>query len=498
MFIKLVKIPKKNTHYVQVVESYRDENQIPRHRVLYSYGILEEIQKERPNFLEELKENLKTDFIDFKLDLLKEHTNTMENYGYIIIDKLLRELSLDKIITHYCKDNDAAYQSLLQVLIFRILQTNLKNPLDKLFNFNIKNPSIIKEDLQKIMSYQEEIIKDLYQINKSHIDRSDVMCNVVDFYLEKDTNLTTPEIEHHVTLTLFSDILKQPLYYSIKAHLEMRDNTDYKEVIEIARTTLNLDDITLVAKKEGVNSPLIEVKFAQNNYYIMGSLIKNAEHPYSSIANDKASFKSLPSKGISYKLVTLLRDVFVETKSGKIFKKTLNEKVLLLFFTDEGYELNKALSFLLEENLNIDLENYLFISAKNEVHKGLTFYSISTNDLDLSFYDIINKYLYLQQVKHDFSEHFDEEINSVALNFFLNYLVNMFNTTIVRLSDYKYSLKNIYESLKLAKLIKIRSDLVMITYLDPLLKILLSKWEIELTKQYYRSEKLRRIFKSIS
>ncbi len=65
MYVKITK--SKDHQYVQVVESYRDEKGVPRHKVLFNFGRLDVLKKD-PSFLnviEKLK-SIITDNPDFE------------------------------------------------------------------------------------------------------------------------------------------------------------------------------------------------------------------------------------------------------------------------------------------------------------------------------------------------------------------------------------------------------------------------------------------------
>ena len=55
MYIRKTKVPYKEDYLVYLVESFRNEKNQVRQRVLESYGYLSDLTKDNPNALEELK-----------------------------------------------------------------------------------------------------------------------------------------------------------------------------------------------------------------------------------------------------------------------------------------------------------------------------------------------------------------------------------------------------------------------------------------------------------
>ncbi|TNK89220.1 transposase, partial [Mycoplasmopsis pullorum] len=110
-------IKKNNTKYVRVVESYWDkEVKKPKIREVKFLGKLEDLTKDNPNFIEELKEQVsskkrqkqknRTDQIlelinSLKLD--KFNGFQVKNYGNLIYEELIKDLELPDFLENLQK-----------------------------------------------------------------------------------------------------------------------------------------------------------------------------------------------------------------------------------------------------------------------------------------------------------------------------------------------------------------------------------------------------------
>ena len=59
MFIRVTKSPTAKFTKVYLVEGYRDENGKSKQRIIKSYGNLEDLEKDNPNILQNLKDEAK-------------------------------------------------------------------------------------------------------------------------------------------------------------------------------------------------------------------------------------------------------------------------------------------------------------------------------------------------------------------------------------------------------------------------------------------------------
>ncbi|CZQ84020.1 Hypothetical protein Tpal_515, partial [Trichococcus palustris] len=103
MFIKVIK-NREGTQYVSIVEGYRDKDKV-KHRTIKSLGKLKDLEAGNPNYLAELKENVKAgkyqpepETLSLNLDLNKKISNPLQNYGWLLLDEIYRGLGLSKVL----------------------------------------------------------------------------------------------------------------------------------------------------------------------------------------------------------------------------------------------------------------------------------------------------------------------------------------------------------------------------------------------------------------
>lgn len=108
MFIKVTK-NREGTQYVSIVEGYREGNKV-KQRTIKSLGKLKELEVGNPNFLQELKEEVKAGkyqptptTLEMTLDLTKSISNPLKNYGWLLLDAIYQSLGISAVFNRHQK-----------------------------------------------------------------------------------------------------------------------------------------------------------------------------------------------------------------------------------------------------------------------------------------------------------------------------------------------------------------------------------------------------------
>mgnify|MGYP000284730446 FL=1 len=108
MFVKVTR-NREGTQYVSIVEGYRDKDKV-KHRTIKSLGKLKDLEVGNPNYLAELKENVKagkfqpeSETLLLTLDLSKKISDPLQNYGWLLIDEIYRSLGISKVLRAHQK-----------------------------------------------------------------------------------------------------------------------------------------------------------------------------------------------------------------------------------------------------------------------------------------------------------------------------------------------------------------------------------------------------------
>lgn len=109
MFVKINK-NREGNQYVYIVEGYRDGGKV-KHRTIQSLGKLSDLEAGNPNFLKELKAEVKAgkyqpteETLSVKFDLSQPISNPLKNYGWLLTDRFYEKLGISSVIRAYQKN----------------------------------------------------------------------------------------------------------------------------------------------------------------------------------------------------------------------------------------------------------------------------------------------------------------------------------------------------------------------------------------------------------
>lgn len=188
MYVKITK--SKDHKYVQIVESYRDEKGVPRHKVLFNFGRLDILKKDLSflKVIEKLK-SIITDNPDFE-DITPAE---IVNWGYKIYEKLWKKLKIDEILEEVKLRTKVKFD--LTNSCFRMVIEHLLNPKSKLgiYNNQMKYLGLPEVELQHLYrtldilsNYKDHLEKELFlrNMNLLNMKIDVVFYDVTTFYFE--------------------------------------------------------------------------------------------------------------------------------------------------------------------------------------------------------------------------------------------------------------------------------------------------------------------------
>ncbi len=158
-YIKLNK-NREGKDYVYLVEGYRKDGKV-KHRTLKSFGKLEDLQKDNPNILEELKQQAKDGLLhdnkiktfDVTFDSSSQINDSLQNYSWLLLDNIYNSLDISSVISKYSKSRKFEYDinHVLKLLVY----SRILNPCSK----------------SKTVEYQKQLFGD-WNIKQNDMDRS--------------------------------------------------------------------------------------------------------------------------------------------------------------------------------------------------------------------------------------------------------------------------------------------------------------------------------------
>ena len=373
MFIRITTSPNKKYKKVYLVESYLNNDGKYRQRIIKKYGNLDDLIKKDRDALAKLKmryskrgnHNRDKITIDRFQDALLAKNNL--NYGYFYIEKVYRDLQIDKIIsqkTHHLKSK-YDLNEIMKLLVF----SRIMNPSSKMQTYlNQKNffePFSNKlHNIYRSLGLMNQIKEDVQITMHSNVqakigrDVNLVLYDLTNYYFETEVSddFKKPGVSKEkktnpiVQMGLLIDKNKIPIGYKLFPGNVHDSKTaipimkDLKEKFKIKRTILVAD--------KGINTSANFMHIAsQGDGYIVSQKIRGSKKAFiDEVLNEKGYQRD--ASGLKYKEIKRTRNL----GNGEF---AIKEKVIIYwsakFARKEKYK---------REKLNQKIESFLNSPAK--------------------------------------------------------------------------------------------------------------------------------------
>lgn len=355
MFVKVTK-NREGTQYVSVVEGYRDKDKV-KHRTIRSLGKLKDLEAGNPNYLTELKEDVKAgkfqpepETLSLTLDLKKKISNPLQNYGWLLVDEIYRSLGIDKVLSMHQKGTKSKIdlnEALRLLTSMRILDPQSKwrsvQSQGVLFgDFNL-TPKDVYRSLDTFSLLSEEIqLKIHHSVTKS-VGRTGalVFYDVTNYYFETDLDDEPLEMDGEsipafrkrgpskekrpnpiVQMGLFMDTNGIPIAYRLFPG-NCVDVKTYLPAVEQIKKQFGIERIVVVADK-GMNSRNnISETLQKSDGYLFSQKVRGT----SGAPKDIQAF-ALDSEGwIANEQETFAKKSMIRKRT--VNKKEITEKILV-------------------------------------------------------------------------------------------------------------------------------------------------------------------------
>jgi len=435
MFIKITK--SGSYKYAQAVESYR-ENGAVKHRVLFNLGRLDVIEGNASfaNFARRLLE-LSGSPAAPALDSISEAE--MSNWGYITYKKIWSDFGLDRILEHIGSKTKISYS--LSSTSFLMAISHLLAPSSKLACYNSQEKYVklcpvglndIYRSLDILADSKEEIEGQIFDINRNLFNMSVdiVFYDVTTFSFSscmadslKDYGFSkgAKPGKVQVVMGLLIDSYGRPVGYEIFPGNTF-DGKTLPSALEALEKRFGIRKVIIVADK-GITSKINLKEITDRGYsYIFAYRLKSAPDKikdevfkggYSHIDDDNGGFR--------YKVVNYTHNFYTGSK-----RVSLDQKIIITY-SDARAKKDKIDRDRAIEKAKVLLENFSKIKASNR--KGAKkyiaqkadninyfldtdaiendekfdgYYTIATNEQDISELDAISAYHNLYKIEHSF------------------------------------------------------------------------------------------------
>ncbi len=551
LFIKIVKGRTSKSTKVYLVEGYRDENKKVKHRTIYCYGCLEDLEAEDPDIIAKLKDkakNIPKNEVKITHNLLEANSSkeSDKNYGYFFLESIYKTLGIADFIKNYKFETNYKYDldEILRLLTFsRILDPmSKKATVDSQdtyfedFNVNLKsvykslsNLSEIKIDLQ---NHLNERVTNTYGR-----DASLVFYDVTNYYFETDTEddlkkkglskekRSTPIVQ----MGLLIDSKGLPIAYDLFPG-NTHDSSTLIPFIKNMRKEYNFGKVILTADK-GLNSGknLAYLKSEKDGYIVSQKIRGMSKDFVNEVLSDEGY---ACNENGTFKIKSFFRDR--ETKGEDGEKVILKEKVVC-FWSKNYDEREKYKREKLEERIASYLESPAKLKSSNSygIKKYLKlqnldketgeikdiepfvefdeekynrdvsldgYYTIVTSELELSNEAIIEKYRGLWKIEESFRvlktdlsgrPVYVRTEDHVQGHFLVCFLALLISRILEMKLDNKYSVRRIQNSLSNATCRKIGKGIYSLNKQDEVFEALGKTFNVSLDYSMVRVEQLR-------
>lgn len=285
MFVKVTK-NREGTKYISIVEGYRDGVKV-KHRTIKSLGKLADLEVGNPNFLQELKEEVKKgkyqptqETLSLTLDLNKGISNPLKNYGWLLLDGFYHRLGIHKVFNEY-KSQTKTKIDLNQVMRLlcsqRILNPqskwqDIQSQGDLFCDFDL-SPQDVYRALDSFSVLSEAVQQQMHQVITKETGRTGalVFYDVTNYYFETDLDDEVTEVDGEeiaafrkrgaskekrpnpiVQMGLFMDSQGIPIAYRLFPG-NCVDVKTYLPAVEQIKEQFGIERLVVVADK-GMNS----------------------------------------------------------------------------------------------------------------------------------------------------------------------------------------------------------------------------------------------------
>lgn len=355
MFVKVTK-NREGTQYVSIVEGYRDKDKV-KHRTIKSLGKLKDLETGNPNYLTELKEDVKAgkyqpepETLSLTLDLKKKISNPLQNYGWLLVDEIYRSLGIDKVLSRHRKGTKSKIdlsEALRLLTVMRILDPQSKwrsvQSQGVLFgDFNL-TPKDVYRSLDTFSLLSEEIQLQIHHSVTNSVGRTGalVFYDVTNYYFETDLDDEPLEMDGEsipafrkrgpskekrpnpiVQMGLFMDTNGIPIAYRLFPG-NCVDVKTYLPAVEQIKKQFGIERIVVVADK-GMNSKNnISETLQKNDGYLFSQKVRGTR----GAPKDIQEFALDPEGWIANEQETFAKKSMIRKRI--LNKKEITEKILV-------------------------------------------------------------------------------------------------------------------------------------------------------------------------
>jgi len=433
-FMAFIRIEKKKSgSYIRIVESYRDENNLCKHRTLYNLGKAENYTSEQLKRIGTALFELGDGNINnLKSNSIKEISRY--NYGFpLVYRQILKSYHLDILLDKYFHHGNLKI-NILQCILLMLVE-RLNDPVSKLSNYKNQHDYLgleqvelhhLYRSLDFLANNQEAVKVQIFnQYRNLFNHKFDVVFyDVTTFYfessIEKEGQLRQKGFgkdgkigDTQVVFGMLIDKNKHPVYYKLYDGKKYEGHTLTQALNEL-KIRFSIDKIIVVSDTGMMNNKNIEFIENETDYeYIFGERMKNlSEDKKNELINPEnytQSIKVINRQGkevaISYYQTTYKNRTIIGTYSEKRARKDKQEreeklrKAAILLENPSTIK-RKAAHYYIKTKSKDEYEIDTEKIKQSEKYDG--YFCVATNIKNPNISELLDNYKHLFQIEHGF------------------------------------------------------------------------------------------------
>jgi transposase len=425
------KITKARGHkYLQIIHSYRDAQGVPRQKVLWNAGRIDNYnRKDLEKIGMKLLELSGSQCVDFN----NLEGEAVVNWGYAIYKRLWEEFELEKIMNKIISKTKVQFS--LNDSVFHMVIQHLLEPCSKLKTYEKQQDYLgIKEvelnslyrSLDLLAENKEKIEEDIYFKNRNlfNMEIDVAYYDVTTFYFESVKQDSIKEFGYskdckfnqvQVVMGLFVDCEGRPIGYELFRG-NIFDGKTLEKSLKILKERFKIRRVIIVADR-GINSKNNLLKLKTLGYgYIVASRLKSMSKEIINEALEEKGYTEVSDEGFKYKVINYNNIINGEEHSERLII-TYSEKRAKKDRADRNRLLQKTAK-LLKYPSKIEASNkrggkkYIKLTGNKKWEldrKAIEtsqrfdgYYAIQTSEMKVSPKEILQKHHGLWKIEESF------------------------------------------------------------------------------------------------
>ena len=550
MFVVVKRSKTSKRELVYIVESYRDENQRIRQRIIKKCGELSELLAEDPNAMERLKEEARDMSVEstarevelsINLGLPNSQSSPTVNYGYFFVESLFQSLRIERFLDRHIDDpvQSRSLASALRKLVIREFFGPLANPEpnpvpELLFAGQEAEREPLLAELQPLVEMQEDLQKHIYKMaNKGHECTDAVASLDITSYFFNSTG-TGDRVENQtdeaamsamilVQMGMLFDRYRNPAACVLFPDGKANDTETLIKAIDKLKSKYGLTKVVVTSDRGiGTNAELADL-YESGNGYVIGRRVKNSavsvqerildEEGYKWNESGTFKFKSFAAERVVGPTVIPEKVISMWTSRNAAKMKQRRDRSLIDYLsgmaednTENYADMMRYVS--IREAANVPGDSFFSFDAESYARDVALdgYYALVTTETEIPEHVVIRRYHNLQKLGRAFAAPDSDVVaaprelwsyEDVEGYFLVAFVTSVIERKLERMLGYKYDIDTLKAALAGARCKNIGQDIFDFSMQTEPFRDIEAAFGVEFDRAYATLEMIRKYRKEV-